>query len=187
MGEELHDNVNQMLAVTKLYLSRVANGNEQISEALKDPIQLIDDAMNEIRLLTMRNVTPKQNIDLKELVKMLLDTMFKNTGIKTCFTYNVINEIHDDGLKLNIYRVIQEQTNNIMKYANPVNVSISIKADNHVVNVAISDDGAGFDVNKKRKGSGISNIINRVESFNGIAEIISSPGNGCRMLIQVPY
>jgi PAS domain S-box-containing protein len=187
MCEELHDNVNQMLAVTKLYLSRAANGNEQISEALKDPIELIDDAMNEIRLLTMRSVTPKQNIDLKELVQVLLDTVFKNTSIKTCFIYNVINEIHDDGLKLNIYRVIQEQTNNIMKYANPVNVNISIKTDNHVVNVAICDDGTGFDVNKKRKGSGISNIINRVESFNGVVEIISSPGNGCRMLIQVPY
>jgi two-component system sensor histidine kinase UhpB len=187
MGEELHDNINQMLAGTKLYLSIAANGNDQLKEALKYPMELIDDTMNEIRLLTRRSVTPKQNINLKELVQVLLETMFKSTGIKTCFTYNVVNEIHDDDLKLNIYRVIQEQTNNIMKYANPVSVNISIKAYNHAINVTISDDGRGFDVNKKRDGIGIGNIINRVESFNGVIKIISSPGNGCRMLIEVPY
>jgi signal transduction histidine kinase len=176
-----------MLAGTKLYLSIAANGNEQLKEALKYPMELIDETMHEIRLLTRRSVTPKQNINLKELTQALLDNMLKNANIKTSFTYNVVNEIYDDELKLNIYRIIQEQTNNIMKYANAASVVIAIKAYNHTINVTISDDGEGFDVSKKRDGIGISNIINRVESFNGLVEIISSPGNGCRMLIQIPY
>jgi len=187
MGEELHDNINQMLAGTKLYLSIAANGNKQLQESLKYPIELIDETMKEIRLLTRRSVTPKQNINLKELVQVLLETMFKSTGSKTCFTYNVVKEIDDDDLKLNIYRIIQEQSNNIIKYANATSINIAIKAYNHAINVTISDDGVGFDANKKRVGIGIRNIINRVESFNGVIKIISSPGNGCRMLIEVPY
>jgi len=187
MGEELHDNINQMLAGTKLYLCAAANENEQIGKALKYPMELIEDTMNEIRLLTRRSVTPKQNINLKDLVQVLLDNMFKSTSIKTCFTYEVMDEIQDDDLKLNIYRIIQEQTNNIIKYANAVNVIISIKIYNSAINVDIFDDGAGFDVNMKRDGIGINNIVNRVESFNGVVGIITSPGNGCRMLIQIPY
>jgi two-component system sensor histidine kinase UhpB len=186
MAEELHDNINQMLAGAKLILSAAANENEQIRKALSYPMELIEDTMNEIRLLTRRIVTPKR-INLKELVQILLDTMFKRPCIKTWFTFEVENEIKDDALKLNIYRVIQEQSNNIMKYAQPRNVNISIKEYNKAINVTISDDGVGFDVTKKRDGIGLSNIVNRVESFNGSVEIISSPGNGCTMLIAVPY
>jgi len=187
IGEELHDNINQMLAGTRLYLSAIANRSEQMREALKYPMGLLEETMNEIRLLTRRSVTPKQNINLEELVQVLLDTMFKNTSIKTYFTYNVVDEIHDDELKLNIYRIIQEQTNNIMKYASAGTINVSIKAYDHTITVAISDDGVGFNVNKKRDGIGINNMINRAESFNGVVEIISSPGNGCKVLIQIPY
>ncbi|GAB2838239.1 PAS domain-containing sensor histidine kinase [Ferruginibacter profundus] len=187
MGEELHDNINQMLAGTKLYLSVAGNGNAQLKEALQYPIQLIEETMTEIRLLTKRSVTPKQNINLEDLLQTLVDTMFKSTAIKTCFEYKIVDECLEDELKLNIYRILQEQTNNIMKHASAANVNISVKANNHILNVVVSDDGNGFDVNKKREGIGISNIINRVESFNGEVVIKSSPGNGCKLLIKIPY
>ncbi|GAB2838225.1 sensor histidine kinase [Ferruginibacter profundus] len=187
MGEELHDNINQMLAGTKLYLSVAGNGNARVREVLQYPIQLIEKTMTEIRLLTKRSVTPKQNINLEDLLQTLVDTMFKSTAIKTCFEYKIIDECLEDELKLNIYRILQEQTNNIMKYASAATVNISVKAKNHILNVVVSDDGNGFDVNKKRDGIGISNIINRVESFNGEVVIESSPGSGCKLLINIPY
>ena len=115
MGEELHYNINQMLAGTKLYLSVAGNGNTQLKEALQYPIKLIDDTMTEIRLLTKRSVTPKQNVNLKDLLQTLVDTMFKSTAIKTSFVYKIVNECLQDELKLNIYRIIQEQVNNILK------------------------------------------------------------------------
>ncbi|MGG9961964.1 PAS domain S-box protein [Ferruginibacter sp. SUN106] len=187
MGEELHDNINQMLAGTKLYLSVAGNGNAQLKEALQYPIQLIDETMTEIRLLTKRSVTPKQNVNLKELLQTLVDTMFKSTAIKTCFVYKIVNECLEDELKLNIYRILQEQTNNIMKHACAANVNIAVKANNNVINIMVTDDGNGFDTSKKREGIGISNIINRVESFNGEVVIESAPGNGCKLLIKIPY
>jgi two-component system sensor histidine kinase UhpB len=187
MGEELHDNINQMLAGAKLYLSVAANGNGAVKEALQYPMQLIDETMQEIRLLTRKSVTPKQNINLKDLIETLLSTMFKNTQVRTLLFYNLPDEVTDDDLKLNIYRIIQEQTCNIVKHANADAVEISVKPNDHLIEITVRDDGNGFDINKKREGIGIANIINRAESFNGGVDIESSPGNGCRLQVKIPY
>jgi signal transduction histidine kinase len=45
----------------------------------------------------------------------------------------------------------------------------------------------GFDPLVKRNGIGISNIINRIESYNGEVILESSPGNGCKLEIRIPY
>jgi len=187
VGEELHDNINQMLAGAKLYLSVAGNSNEELKNALQYPVKLLDDTMNEIRLLTKRSVTPKQNINLKELIQTLVDTIFKNASFKICSKFKDVDDKLEDELKLNIYRNIQEQTNNILKHANAANVVISISAGNYIVDIAVTDDGNGFDTSKKREGIGISNIINRVESFNGEVRIESAPGYGCKLLIKIPF
>ena len=187
MGEELHDNINQMLAGTKLYLSVAGTNNAELKAALEYPLYLIDETMTEIRLLTRRSVTPKHNVNLNELLQTLIDTMFKNALVKTNFVYNVADNLLDDEIKLNIYRIVQEQASNIIKHAGAVHVGISVNACNNIIDIAVTDDGKGFDVNKKREGIGISNIINRVESFNGEVVIESSDGKGCKLLIKIPY
>ncbi|MBS1510957.1 MAG: PAS domain S-box protein [Bacteroidetes bacterium] len=187
IAEELHDNINQMLAGTKLYLSVAGNSNPALKAALDYPVKLIEDTMHEIRLLTRKNVTPKQNINLKELLQNLVDAMFKSTTLQYHFCYDVDNEICDDELKLNIYRIVQEQSSNILKHADAQNVDVVIEIHNHVITIIVKDDGKGFDVTQKREGIGLANIINRAESFNGEAEIESSPGNGCTLYIKIPY
>jgi PAS domain S-box-containing protein len=187
IGRELHDNVNQILAGTKLYLSMGAKQDARVKNLIKYPLELIDSSINEIRLLTSKNVTPVRNINLKKLIQVLVDNLNKNTTIKMIFNYNITNEIIDDELKLNIYRIVQEQINNIVKHAVAINANISIEAVENVIRVLVTDDGKGFDINNKREGIGITNMLNRVESFNGKIDIESSPGNGCKIRIEIPY
>ncbi|MEP7164651.1 MAG: ATP-binding protein [Ferruginibacter sp.] len=187
IGQELHDNINQILAGSKLYLSVAGKRNPGIKEALVYPIQLIDDAMNEIRLLSSHYVTPTKNINLEEIVQVLLGSLQDSLKIKTVFLYKVDNTLISDDLKLNIYRVIQEQVNNIVKHANAGTINILIETENNTVRLVIRDDGQGFDVNKKRTGVGISNMINRTESFNGKVEITSSPEEGTKVEVSIPF
>ena len=186
LGEELHDNINQILAGTKLYLGMVGNDNPTFKELIKYPIQLIDSSIEEIRSLCHRLVTPLKNINLDQMVQNLLDTLSQNTSIKTRFTYSLGSLILNDDLKLNIFRIIQEQINNIVKYAKADNVTISITQQNKILYISIADDGVGFNVKSERKGIGISNMIDRIESYNGEIEIISNPGNGCTITIKIP-
>ncbi len=186
IGQELHDNVNQILASTKMYLDMAARGNEAMKELIKYPMELIDSSINAIRMLSHSQVTPLKNVDLEELVQFQLERLKEHTGIMPDFVYRVTEGCLSDDLKLNIYRIVQEQINNIIKYAEAKKISISIQADEKLMRIETKDDGKGFDVNKKRNGIGITNMMNRVESFNGEMGISSSPGKGCSIHINIP-
>lgn len=149
-------------------------------------MELIDNLIQEIRLLTHKLVTPLKNVNLDELIQNLLNK-FNQNSVKTTFRYTIPDQMISDDLKLNIYRIIQEQENNIMKYAEAKNVHISLEAKGNSIIIKVEDDGNGFDVNSKRNGIGISNIINRAETFNGTAKIESSPGKGCKIHVSIPY
>jgi PAS domain S-box-containing protein len=187
IGRELHDNVNQILAAAKIYLSVAMEENSETVKVVEYPMKLIESSIQEIRSLCQKLVAPLKNINLKEYVGELLNILHQDTVIKTDFVYSVSEGFISDDLKLNIYRILQENIHNILKYAEAENVSISIKAWERTIHISITDDGKGFDVKKKRFGIGISNMISRVESFNGKMEIESSEGSGCRTQISIPY
>ncbi len=187
LGQELHDNISQILTGAKMFMSVAGNKNETVKELIKYPLELIDSSITEIRLLSRKLVTPLQNINLEELIQGLIINLHKNKEIQTDFVYAVSNELISDELKLNIHRIMQEQINNILKYAEAKNVCITIKKESENVLIIVTDDGKGFDVNSEREGIGISNMTNRIETFNGTMQIESSIGNGCRTSISIPY
>ena len=118
LGEELHDNINQILAGTKsiplVWWEMII---PEFKELIKYPVELIDSSIEEIRSLCHRLTTSLKNIDLDQMVRDLLDNFSKNTAIKTGLNYSLPSLLLNDDLKLNIYRIIQEQINNIVKYA----------------------------------------------------------------------
>lgn len=186
IGQELHDNISQILASSKLYLSSACEGNDPLKELVKYPIELIDSSIQEIRLLSSRQVTPLKDVDLEDLVQSLLDRLEENTSIDTVFTYDIEERELTDDLKLNIYRIIQEQLNNIVKYASAGNVHITIEANHAGLHIELKDDGVGFDPTTKRSGIGLSNMMNRIETFNGQMILESSVGKGCSIQIDIP-
>jgi len=187
IGQELHDNISQILVSSKLFLGAAGAENETIRGLIEYPLELIDNSIEEIRQLSSRYVTPIKNVDLRDLLQTLLNKLAENTSIDTTLEYDVSNRELNDDLKLNIYRIIQEQINNIVKHAAPGRVDISVQAEPQSLHIEMSDDGKGFDVTSKRKGIGIQNMLNRIDSFNGKMDIESSPGHGCRIQIAIPY
>ena len=187
IGQELHDNISQILASSKLYLSAAGDQNDTLHGLVKYPLELIESSIQEIRLLSSKHVTPLKNVDLREMVQTLLDRLRQNAVISTALEYDVATRELTDDLKLNIYRIIQEQINNIVKHASPRKVDISVQAEQNALHIEMKDDGKGFDMKKKRNGIGLSNMMNRIESFNGQMVIESSPGEGCLIQIDIPY
>jgi len=187
IGKELHDNINQILAGTKIYLGIAAKKSAEVQEIIKYPMQLIDTSIEEIRVLCAKLVTPVKNINLEELVNDLTGKMSQGETIKAGFIYVVPDKLISDDLKLNIYRIIQELANNILKYAEAKKVNIVIETRDEAIRIVVEDDGKGFDLGSKRNGIGISNIINRAETFNGTVEIKTSPGNGCKTVVTIPF
>lgn len=186
IGQELHDNINQILAGTKMHLSIAGRRNEELKELIKYPMELIDTSIEEIRLLCHKLVTPIKNINLEEMVGNILTSLVNDTTLKTFFIYRVPKKLLSDDIKLNIYRIIQEQVNNIIKHAEAKTVTVIIETRVNTVNIIVEDDGKGFNLKAKRKGIGISNMENRVGSFNGQVKIKSGPGKGCQVKVTIP-
>jgi signal transduction histidine kinase len=188
IGQELHDNVNQILSTIKLYLGMVEKDQANRNDLIEKSKEFIDVTIAEIRLLSRKQVTPQKPFELKELIEELIKDLNENTGVTTKFHCRVTAHLSiDEDLKLNIYRIVQEQVSNILKYASASQATISINENNSTVYISIIDNGKGFDPAIKRKGIGISNIINRIESYNGDIIIESRPGKGCKVEIRIPY
>ena len=112
--------------------------------------------------------------------------LLQQLEVEFIFNERVEDKLLDDQ-KLMLFRIIQEQTNNIIKYASAKSVQIMINEANNEVRLVISDDGVGFDSSdKSTKGIGFLNIISRADVYNGKVNIISSPGNGCTLEICFP-
>ena len=104
------------------------------------------------------------------------------------FIFN--NQVEDklsDEQRLMVFRIIQEQTSNIIKYAEARNVQIMINEMNDMIHLVISDDGVGFDPNDdNEKGIGFVNITSRAEAYNGKVNIVAAPGEGCSLELCFP-
>ena len=113
--------------------------------------------------------------------------MEEGIGFKISFEYDVKEdqEMLND-LKLNVYRIIQEQLNNVYKHASASRAQVKMHTAKDQIHISIHDNGIGFEVGMRKNGVGIVNIINRVESFNGEASFHTQPGVGCKLDIRIP-
>jgi PAS domain S-box-containing protein len=187
IGKELHDNVNQLLASTRLCLSSAKLTTAGKKDSIGQSIRLIDATIAEIRLLSRKHVTPLKGFDLKEQIEALVKIMEEGIGFKISLEYDIPDqpEISDE-IKLNIYRVIQEQLNNVYKHASASRVQIKMFVKKEKIQVSLHDNGIGFEIGLKKNGVGIVNIVNRIESFNGELKFESNAGSGSKLEFFIP-
>jgi PAS domain S-box-containing protein len=186
IGEELHDNINQILAGTKLLLE-VASAHEELrQEMIRRCRENITEAMEEIRLLSRTLVTQREEaFNLLSSVEELIDTYSISGVFEVQFTHEGAVEQLPDDLKLTLFRIIQEQLHNISKHARASVVWLTLRLDDKV-SLIIRDNGKGFDPAKEREGIGLRNIRNRASFYNGVVTITSAPGEGCTIRIDLP-
>ena len=187
IGKELHDNINQILASTKLYLELALGGNlETLGDAISKSYQNVTFIIEEIRRLTKKLVPPSLDTTLAEAIRDLIDEIQAIAPVKISLVTELDEKSLNENIKLMIYRIVQEQINNILKHAAASQVEIRMGANQDKFDLIISDNGVGFDTNKKSKGIGLRNIDNRVKFYNGVTHVTSRPGKGCCLEISIP-
>jgi signal transduction histidine kinase len=162
----------------------VKSVSEKEQGFIKAGMEIIMTAIDEVRKLSSSFVTPALNeVSLVDTIEYFAHS-FKLSDMAVDFDIRVSEEEMSQGLKKNIYRIIQEQFNNIIKYSGATRVKISLVDSPGQLFLEIADNGKGFDPKEKGKGIGLSNIIYRAEAYNGKVQINSSPGHGCSIKIR---
>lgn len=188
IGHELHDNVNQLLTTAKLFiemLKPVAANDIMIVNRAKEVLMA---ALTEIRNISQQMVIPQlKNDSLQHSMQMLLD------DTEACGLFNI--EFESDGFadsaigegkKITLYRILQEQIKNIIKHSKARRIKVLLKTEDKNIQLSIEDDGIGFDTSQKRNGIGLTNIYDRIRLYHGSVNLITAPGEGCLLTIQIP-
>lgn len=188
IGRELHDNVNQVLTTVKLYNELCYYDETPNKELMKRSVQQINYCIEEIRSLSRRLAVPKLGeLGLEELIRDLVDTInhTKKTSI-VFLAHGIKHQEFRQELQTTIYRIIQEQLTNVIKYAHATSVKVVIAATNEDIAIQVQDNGIGFNLKEKSTGNGITNMISRAETIGGNLKFETSPGNGCTMTAEFP-
>ncbi|HMH33033.1 MAG TPA: response regulator [Puia sp.] len=186
IGKELQENINQLLAASKIYLE-LAHANDEVRIDFIDKAEkIIVKAIQETRSLSNSLVPAGYGMfGLEESLNDLI-SIFKVPG---SFEVNLsidkaLNDT-DPEIQICLFRIVQEQLGNISKHASAQKVMITLNMTDQI-HLSIVDDGKGCDVATVTVGSGISNIRSRVDLYNGNMKILSEAGNGYALMINIP-
>jgi len=189
LGRELHDNINQILATVKMYLGMAKVGQQTKEDLVGKSYEYVNDAMEEIRKLSHSLVAPSLgDIGLEEALQEIVEdhNLVNELLIELLINEEYAKKKIDKNKELMLYRIVQEQLSNVINYADAKKVVITVNADNENIFLSIADDGLGFDTSEKTKGIGLKNISSRVNFYSGNLKIISAPGKGCKLKVNVP-
>ena len=187
IGHELHDNVNQILSTTKMFVDMLTPINEEEKKLKDKSIQYLLASIEEIRKLSKELVVPQlKEKSLVESIYVLLEDIQIAGKLKIKFVHDLDNNLLSPGKKVTFFRIVQEQFKNILKYSKAERVDICLDCKNENVRLVIKDNGIGFDPKKTHRGIGLSNIHDRARFYNGEVCIDSAPGKGCTLTVTIP-
>ena len=186
IGKELHDNISQMLTSTKLFLDILKTKTDE--ELVDRSIKNINAIIQEVRSLS-RSLVPSSISDLGLIASMT--DLFENiraTNVLEVEFYpdNETDKLLSPNSKLTLYRIVQEQINNIIKHAQAKQVFVELFPEDDHIELIIADDGIGFDPETIKKGMGLKNMRSRAELLSGKIDISSMPGKGSKIKVVLP-
>jgi len=200
IARELHDGIGQYLSAIKFKLEDVLGHVEKgisdsIVKSLGSIILLIQDTVEEVRRITM-DLRPSTLDNLGILATIAwLCREFQATYSTVEIKREISVEESDvpNPLKIVLYRVLQEVLNNVAKHSGANMVTISLAKKNNTIQLAIEDNGCGFDVEEARsvesseRGFGLGSMKERTGLSGGTFVINSAKGRGTFVLASWPY
>lgn len=190
ISEELHDNVNQLLGASKLYIETAKRDSDRRMDLLNESKNILETAIGEIRKIShkLQSVTQKGDSFTMHVASLL---SFLKKQDKFIVSHNLKPELLERCLnpeqKHNLLRILQEMINNAIKYSEAANFTMTSKISQNHLELIIKDDGKGFDFKKKKKGIGLGNIYSRITSINGTVDLYTGIGKGCSWKINIPF
>lgn len=187
ISDELHENVNQVLATISLKISNLKELKRD-QPGLREVHELLNYSIKEIRTIA-KQLTPLtiETLGLKTALEDLLDELKTKNAIEYSIIADEVSMQKSDKhiMKL-LYRIAQMQIINIAKHSGAKNVSIKIKPTGNKISMTIFDDGKGIDLKAFKFGRGFSNILERVEAFGGMFKLENAEEEkGCVLTVVI--
>lgn len=194
IGMEIHDNVGQLLSLTRLTLStvNVAGDAQKAEEKINNSLNLLNNSIKELR--QMASLLHSENLlteGLEKAIRKELD-MIRQTDRYLLEVMKLGNPTQalDSKRELIAFRIVQEILNNIIKHANASVIKVTFQYALSSTVIRIEDNGNGFnleEVLQQRSGLGINNLYKRAKIIGGELSIQSTIDKGTTVTLLLTH
>jgi len=190
---ELHDSLGQNLLLIKNRAQLALAGKKMPANAreqLESISELASQSIAEARQIS-HDLHPHQldHLGLTRALQAMIDTAAGSSGMVFGHQLDNVDALFPKDAAMNLYRVVQECLNNILKHSRARQVRLRLERDVHEVQLHIEDDGCGFKTTEPvtaGKGMGLKNIVERVRILGGKLKLDSQLGQGTRLNVTIP-
>ncbi len=189
LARDLHDAVSQTLWSAKLISERLPDTLNQDAERGRTQFtqlqNLIDSALSEMRTLLLElRPAALEEIALAEALRRLTDVVRTRTGLILTYESDYESLLPAE-VQTAFYRIAQEAMNNCVRHSSCVSIFISLMQVNSHIELAVRDDGCGFDTRESKVGHyGLSIMRERAETAQAIFVVDSQVGKGTCIRVQ---
>ncbi len=191
IAREVHDELGQLLTALRMEMSLLGKRFGATLPALQDEIKAMK-ALTDRAIAGVRNVAGNLRPSALEMGLIpAIDWLcgdFSTHNHIVCHLHTSQETIQlDEPRAVAVFRIVQESLTNISRYAQAIQVDVSISCRDHTLCVNVQDDGVGFNTNAvDSKKYGLLGMSERALALGGRLEIISTPGHGTRIELTIP-
>lgn len=188
IGQELHDNVAQLLGSARLMLGITQRQLQQTPETLITADKTLEQAISELRSLSKSlNREWLHQFNLLRNVQGEVDRLNNTVGVEVHLNASVDGLPLSADAQLMLFRIVQEALQNCMKHAQAARIDISLHQKGEHLEVHIADDGIGFNPQGHiTNGVGLMNMRHRVHLLGGTIHWKAHEPTGTRVHIILP-
>jgi signal transduction histidine kinase len=197
LAQDLHDSIKQEIFAIHTSAAtiqeRLTSDPEGARQAIEQVRRSSRDAMTEIEAMLDRlDTSPLENTGLVSALRKQCEALGLRTGAEvTCVIGQLpASKLLPPGTHEALFRIAQEALSNIGKHARATHVRLTLELAERFLLLTVTDDGQGFDKREPtaeaRLGMGLKNMLARSRSVGGRFELVTSPGHGATIRVDVP-
>ena len=189
IGRELHDDINQRLAMLAVELERLQDYPSEVRSGLQELRKQTTELSNDVQALSHELHSSKlEYLGAIGGMKSWCKEFGERQGIQIEFKSTEVQTSVAPEVGLCLFRVLQEALHNAVKHSGVKRIEVQLREDSGEIHLVISDLGRGFDLETatQGRGLGLTSMQERVRLVNGIVEIQSKPMGGTTVHVRVP-
>jgi PAS domain S-box-containing protein len=192
VARELHDELGQHLAAIQIganfILEKMQASDSAVASAAADIARASRKTLQSIRDLTLRLRPPMLGfLGLEDTLRATLATWQRaHPSIDYRLDFSGELEHVPEAVGVALYRILQESLNNVVKHARATRIDISLSQKPEELELLVSDDGQGMDVEADRSGLGLQEMRERTHALGGRLELRGAPGQGLILSVSFP-
>jgi len=190
-AQELHDDALQGLAAIRISLAIALQGEgsgraERIEAAATETVERLEGQINDLsRLINDLRPAVLERLGLAGALEALAEECSARGGLEVDTEIEIGESLSREEERV-VYRLVQEALNNVLKHASAGSAKVSTRLVDHQVQIAVRDDGCGFDPDSAPEGRGLVGMRERIELLGGEIAVRSEPRGGTQISARVP-